>query len=275
LNVGGIELAVRDDGGDRRAFVWAHGLASSMALEDEAGVIDWSNVRDDSAHRSPRRRDGWRLVRYDARGHGDSGGGDDASEYSLDSLAGDLLGLLDALSIQRAVLGGASLGALTAIQAAVLAPDRVDALVVALPPAAGRARRVPSVMLRGAARTVELLGKAAFLRTARLTPPPPILRGELAPFARSVVEGFDRLDRRRLATILRVGAALDLPAPETLLAVAAPTLLLGWVSDPGHPVATIAHLAQLWPDAECHVAADAAAVRAWPDLVERFLTGLA
>ena len=68
------------------------------------------------------------------------------------------------------------------------------------------------MMLRGAARTVELVGKSAFLRTARITPPPPILRGELAPFARSVVDGFDRLDRRRLATILRVGADLDLPS---------------------------------------------------------------
>jgi pimeloyl-ACP methyl ester carboxylesterase len=265
LNVGGIELAVRDDGGDGRAFVWAHGLASSMALEDEAGVIDWSNTG----------RDGWRLVRYDARGHGDSGGGEDAREYGLDTLAGDLLGLLDELSITRAVLGGASLGALTAIQAAARAPERVDALVVALPPAAGRARRVPSVMLRGAARTVQMVGKSAFLRTARLTPPPPILRGELAPFAQSVVDGFDRLDRRRLATILRVGAALDLPPPEAMAAVAVPTLLLGWVSDPGHPVATIDHLAQLWPHAERHVAGDAAAVRAWPELVGRFLGTLA
>ncbi|MEY2431550.1 MAG: hypothetical protein QOC92_1275 [Acidimicrobiaceae bacterium] len=214
-------------------------------------------------------------MRYDARGHGDSAGGDDAREFGLDSLAGDLLGLLDELSIERAVLGGASLGALTAIQATTLAPDRVDALVVALPPATGRARRVPSAMLRGAARTVELVGKPAFLRTARLTRPPPILRGELAPFARSVVEGFDRLDRRRLATILRVGAVLDLPPPEAVAAVAVPTLLLGWVSDPGHPVATIDHLAQAWPHAERHVAGDASSVRAWPELVSRFLGTLA
>ena len=235
-----------------------------MALEDEAAVIDWSNIG----------RDRWRLIRYDARGHGESGGGDDRREYALESLAEDLLGLLDELSLERAVLGGASLGALTAIQAAVLAPDRVDALVIALPPAAGRARRVPSVMLRGAARTVELVGKSAFLRTARITPPPPILRGELAPFARSVVEGFDRLDRQRLVTILRVGADLDLPSSAALAAIAVPTLLLGWVSDPGHPVATIDQLSGVWPHAERHVAADAAAVREWPERVRRFLANL-
>lgn len=235
-----------------------------MALEDEAGVIDWSNIG----------RDRWRLIRYDARGHGESGGGDEPRDYALESLAEDLLGMLDELSIERAVLGGASLGALTAIQAAVLAPDRVDALVIALPPAAGRARRVPSVMLRGAARIVELAGKSAFLRTARITPPPPILRGELAPFARSVVEGFDRLDRRRLVTILRVGAELDLPSSDAVAAVAVPTLLLGWVSDPGHPVATIEHLARVWPHSERHVARDAAAVREWPDLVRLFLADL-
>jgi 3-oxoadipate enol-lactonase len=235
-----------------------------MALEDEAAVIDWSNIG----------RDRWRRIRYDARGHGESGGGDDPREYGVASLAQDLLGLLDELSIEHAVVGGASLGALTAIEAAVLAPDRVDALVIALPPAAGRARRVPSVMLRGAARTVELVGKSAFLRTARITPPPTILRGELAPFARSVVDGFDRLDRRRLVTILRVGAELDLPPSEVLAAIDLPTLLLGWVSDPGHPVATIDQLSGAWPQAERHVADDAAAVREWPEVVHRFLANL-
>jgi pimeloyl-ACP methyl ester carboxylesterase len=235
-----------------------------MALEDDAAVIDWSNIG----------RERWRLIRYDARGHGESGGGDDQREYAIESLAEDLLDLLDGLSIERAVVGGASLGALTAMHAAILAPDRVDALVIALPPAAGRARRVPSMMLRGAARTVELVGKAAFLRTARITPPPTILRGELAPFARSVIEGFDRLDRRRLATILRVGADFDLPPSDALAAVVLPSLLLGWVSDPGHPVATIDQLASVWPHAERHVAGDAAAVREWPELVRRFLGNL-
>ncbi|MDQ1445058.1 MAG: 3-oxoadipate enol-lactonase, partial [Acidimicrobiaceae bacterium] len=131
-----------------------------------------------------------------------------------------------------------------------------------------------SMMLRGAARTVELAGKSAFLRTARITPPPSILRGELAPFARSVVDGFDRLDRRRLATILRVGADLDLPPADVLTAVALPTLLLGWVSDPGHPVATIDHLVEIWPHAERHVARDAAEVRSWPEIVRGFLDEL-
>ena len=56
-----------------------------MALEDEAGVIDWSSIG----------RDRWRLIRYDARGHGESGGGDEPREYALESLADDLLGLLD------------------------------------------------------------------------------------------------------------------------------------------------------------------------------------
>jgi pimeloyl-ACP methyl ester carboxylesterase len=235
-----------------------------MALEDEAGVIDWSGIG----------RERWRLIRYDARGHGQSGGGDEQRDYALESLAEDLLALLDELAIERAVLGGASLGALTAIQAAVFAPDRVDALVVALPPATGRARRVPSVMLRGAARTVALAGKAAFVRTARMTPPPPILRGELSSFARSVVDGFDRLDRRRLATILRVGANVDLPPRDALGAVAVPTLLLGWVSDPGHPVGTIDHLAAVWPHAQRHIAESAAEVRSWPARVRRFLDEL-
>ena len=53
-----------------------------------------------------------------------------------------------------------------------------------------------------------------------------------------------------------------------------PALLLGWIGDPGHPVATIDHLAGVWPHAERHMAHDAAEVRTWPLIVHDFLDEL-
>lgn len=66
-----------------------------------------------------------RVVRFDWRGYGDS---DPArTEHTLD---GDVLALLDALDIDRAVLAGCSVGGAAALDAALAAPDRVTGLVL-------------------------------------------------------------------------------------------------------------------------------------------------
>jgi pimeloyl-ACP methyl ester carboxylesterase len=129
-------------------------------------------------------------------------------------------------------------------------------------------------MLRTAATTVRLMGKGPFLRMAHLTTPPPILRGELEPFARSVVAGFDQLPRDRLAAILRAAADHDLPADAALRRIEVPALVLGWTTDPGHPAATAEHVARLLPRAELHLAETGAEVRTWEGIVRSFLQGV-
>jgi len=56
--VRGGELAVRRRRAGR-AFHWGHGLTSSMAQEDRAGLALWRKLGD-----------GWEVTRFDARGHG-------------------------------------------------------------------------------------------------------------------------------------------------------------------------------------------------------------
>jgi 3-oxoadipate enol-lactonase len=69
----------------------------------------------------------FRVLRYDARGHGKSAA--PAGPYSLDLLADDLMGLLAKLGVKRAHLAGVSLGGLTAMQAALRHPARVGSIV--------------------------------------------------------------------------------------------------------------------------------------------------
>lgn len=76
-------------------------------------------------------RDGHRVISYDARGHGRSS---PARSYRYEELAGDLLAVLDACGVERAVLAGASMGAHTLLRATLDAPERV-AGVVAITPA--------------------------------------------------------------------------------------------------------------------------------------------
>jgi pimeloyl-ACP methyl ester carboxylesterase len=72
-----------------------------------------------------------RVTVFDLRGHGYSDA--PAEGYTSADHARDLVALLDALGIGRARLVGHSFGAVIAVHAAVLAPDRAEALVLSDP----------------------------------------------------------------------------------------------------------------------------------------------
>jgi pimeloyl-ACP methyl ester carboxylesterase len=78
-------------------------------------------------------RNGHRVVLYDARGHGRSTPAPGPDDYGYEALAADLLALLDDRGIDRAVLGGASMGAHTITRFALDHGDRVAGLVVVTP----------------------------------------------------------------------------------------------------------------------------------------------
>ena len=93
------------------AFV--HGLAASKDVWTAAarGVSDRFGV-----------------LRYDLRGHGDSGAVDEPCDRS--DLARDLIGLMDRLEVSRTVLVGHSAGGVIAMQTVVDFPKRVSGLVL-------------------------------------------------------------------------------------------------------------------------------------------------
>jgi pimeloyl-ACP methyl ester carboxylesterase len=72
--------------------------------------------------------DHFRLILPDTRGHGRSGGADLSATYSV--FAGDLIGLMDWLGLERANLVGFSDGGCSALHAAIDHPDRVANLVL-------------------------------------------------------------------------------------------------------------------------------------------------
>jgi pimeloyl-ACP methyl ester carboxylesterase len=73
----------------------------------------------------------FRVTAYDLRGHGYSDL--PPSGYTSADQAGDTLAILDALGIDRATLVGHSFGGVIAMHAAVLHPDRVEAVVLSDP----------------------------------------------------------------------------------------------------------------------------------------------
>lgn len=71
---------------------------------------------------------GYRVLRYDHRGHGGSPVPD--GPYDIAGLGGDLLALLDRLGVGRVHLGGLSLGGMVGMWFAAHHPDRVASLAL-------------------------------------------------------------------------------------------------------------------------------------------------
>ncbi len=111
-------LAV-DEAGDGPPVVLLHGLTATRRY-----VVMGSRSLERSGHR---------VIAYDARGHGASEPAPTPDAYEYADLARDLLELLDARGIDRAVLAGASMGAHTILKVALDAPERVAALCVITP----------------------------------------------------------------------------------------------------------------------------------------------
>jgi pimeloyl-ACP methyl ester carboxylesterase len=78
-------------------------------------------------------RTGFRLTTYDARGHGESSPAPHGKAYEYRNLVDDLRAVLDHLGAERAAIGGASMGAHTAMAFALAYPERVSALIQITP----------------------------------------------------------------------------------------------------------------------------------------------
>ncbi|MBK6907610.1 MAG: alpha/beta fold hydrolase [Rhodocyclaceae bacterium] len=76
---------------------------------------------------------GWRVIGVDVRGHGGSSRPRQSRCYSWRLFASDVRALMDELGIEKAVIGGVSLGANVALEFAHLFPARVRALVIEMP----------------------------------------------------------------------------------------------------------------------------------------------
>lgn len=105
-----------------------------------------------------------RFITPDLRGHGQS----EVTEctYSMDSLAADLAAFMDALGIQRASVGGHSLGGYVALAFAAAYPERLSGLALITTNARpdspekrqGRYELAQAVQLQGSSALAESLG---------------------------------------------------------------------------------------------------------------------
>jgi 3-oxoadipate enol-lactonase / 4-carboxymuconolactone decarboxylase len=187
----------------------------------------------------------YRCLRYDIRGHGHSSVID--SPATIDDLAADLIGLLDALKIANAHIVGLSLGGMVAQALACEHPQRVRGLILMatapyLPPADFWHERAALVRAEGLAELVNIVVERWFT--------PSFLQSATGEIAR-IRERFLEIDRRGYARCCEVIADMDLR--ERIKKIAAPTLLIFGADDPVTPPAIAEEMSEAIPGAEAIV----------------------
>ena len=90
---------------------------------------------------------GFRAIAPDMRGYGRSDRPEAIEQYTLLHLVGDMVGLLDALGIEKAAIAGHDWGAPVAWHAALLRPDRFRGVIGLSVPYRPRTSVVPTSMM--------------------------------------------------------------------------------------------------------------------------------
>ena len=226
---GEVPLRYRDEGAGP-AVVLIHGWTMDLELwQPQATVLAGS----------------MRVLRYDRRGYGLSGGPADPAHD-----ADDLLGLLDHAGLARTALVGMSQGARTALAAALAAPRRVTALVLDGPPdCVGEPEpdtdnELSPDALRALARAS---GLDAFRRAWR---DHPLMRLRIAnPQAQALVDRM--IARYRGSDALRPASAAPAPFDAELLAqLALPVLVVNGEHDAPSRLRAAERLLRALPQAE-------------------------
>jgi pimeloyl-ACP methyl ester carboxylesterase len=113
IHTGGQPLYYEDTGGTGPVVVFSHGL-----------LMDHGMFAPQVAALSKK----YRVISWDERGHGNTG--DATAPFSYYDSAADLVGLLQQLSVQRAVLAGMSQGGYLSLRAALRYPQIVAGLIL-------------------------------------------------------------------------------------------------------------------------------------------------
>lgn len=239
VEVGGNRLHVAIDGrGDGPWLTCLHTLASNLSLwEPQLGPLGAA----------------FRLLRLDARGHGDSTAETPAA--SVDDLAADVAAVWDALGIERSHVLGLSMGGMTGMGLALDHGDRVERLVVAdcradAPPffVDMWSKRQQTMRERGMAAVAEETLPIWFSEATRAKRPDIVEKGR-AMIARTSEPGY-----------LGASTALQrLDYKRRLPQIRCPTLFLVGALDGPHP-GEMREMAALVPGAEFVELADAAHV---------------
>jgi len=261
-HINGFDMYYRERG-KGPPLVLAHGLMGSVDVMDALGENPESLSRR------------FRLLNYDARGHGRSGYTSDPAHYSWYALAEDLFALLRHLGIERAHVGGGSMGAGTSLVLALDHPEMVDRLVLIAPPPLGEDMGPVQRMFLAFAAIIEGQGLEKAVEVAMGLPQFQALR-EVNPQEFEWIRGWLLSQNPRAVVPVIRGLLGGPPLPaERFGEIRACTLVVAHPDDDVHPLASGRLLQESIPDCYLVVAPTMTHYREHPeelaDIIEGFL----
>jgi pimeloyl-ACP methyl ester carboxylesterase len=134
IEVNDITMRIAEAGDDGPLVLLAHGWPES-----------WYSWRHQLKYLSEL---GYRVVAPDMRGYGGTDAPIAVDDYNIENIAADMVGILDRLGEERAVMVGHDWGAIVAWQTVQFYPNRFDGLIAMSVPFAGRQERSPMVEWR-------------------------------------------------------------------------------------------------------------------------------
>jgi pimeloyl-ACP methyl ester carboxylesterase len=204
---------------------------------------------------------GNRVVTLDLLGHGKSDRPRDMWNYSMTFFGEQVVGLLDHLEINEAVVGGTSLGANTTLEVASVAPERLRGMVIEMPV-------LDNALLGTAIAFTPLLMSLTFgepvmravQKGANLVPSSRI------PFLADLLVDWVRQDPAPSAAVIQ-GLFFGRTAPHRTerRTFEAPTLVIGHPRDPIHPFSDAGMLAEELPNGRLVEASSIVELRVAPE----------
>ena len=248
--------------GSGQPFLWGHSLLGSMAQDLDAGVLAWRELTDIA-----------QVIRFDARGHGQSGCNGLPQDFAWDQLARNMWQVADSYTSEQLVLGGASMGCATALHAACQRPEQVRGLVLVVPPTAWESRIKMQRNYRFMANLVNVTRALPF-RLLGLIPPASSEENFQRVVLSVMARHLRRVKPKGVVGAMRGAALSDLPPLELLEKLTMPTLILAWPDDNTHPLAVAEQLHKTIPNTQLQVIEKKDDPYRWPQQVREFITAL-
>ncbi len=196
----------------------------------------------------------YRAVAYDVRGHGDSEVGH--GQYTVELFVDDLIGLLDHLAVDRAVVCGLSMGGYIALRAVERHPERFRGLVLCDTRSEADTDEA-KIKRAGTIAAVRSWGVAAFAEEfVKLVLAPRTIKANPAvvQMTREMITATDPVGV--CGTLLALAARTD--TTPALPAMNLPALILVGEHDTLTPPTDAQAMARALPEAALHVIPDAA-----------------
>ena len=185
----------------------------------------------------------YKLILWDHRGHGKSESPRDKADYGLQTFAKDLKALMDHLDIEKAHVGGQSLGAGSGVRFCINHPERVSSLLL-IASASASGLPTPPKMLEMRKKTIDLAlnkGMAAVAEAALISNP------NMMSYAKQGSEQVDivkqmYLDCDPVGYAYSVWSLITADSiTDQLSKIAVPTLIMAGEDDPVMPAVKATH----------------------------------